>query len=238
MLLLSRSFSKTVLVLACCLGPLLSAAPIVPWSDPNCNDPGSLSVVIGDFDLDGNPDLAVRDAYSNDVTILRGNGTGGFSTSSTSPVALANHHLPTLMGDGAGSFSPSPLSMTVGDFNGDGEQDIAVADPVSATVTILLGDGAGGFFLAGGSPFPVNALPADVTVAGLNRDSHQNQVIASADSDSVSTLLPTSASFTICHDHATTITFPANSSELQRHLDHGDTVGACTPVPVPVARRY
>ena len=31
----------------------------------------------------------------------------------------------------------------------------------------------------------------------------------------------------ICHKHSTTLTLPCNSMELQRHLDHGDTIGAC-----------
>ena len=39
----------------------------------------------------------------------------------------------------------SPLSVAVGDFNGDGKQDLAVANSNSDNVSILLGDGAGSF---------------------------------------------------------------------------------------------
>src|SRR5947208_5544192 len=48
-----------------------------------------------------------------------------------------------------------PESVAVGDFNGDGKQDLAVGDGASDVVAILLGDGAGNFnryptlFLAG-----------------------------------------------------------------------------------------
>ena len=61
-----------------------------------------------------------------------------------------------LLGDGAGNFSAatnfgagiSPYSVAVGDFNGDGKQDLAVANDGSDNVSILLGDGAGNFSAA------------------------------------------------------------------------------------------
>ena len=60
---------------------------------------------------------------------------------------------------GAGS---SPASMAVGDFNGDGKPDLAIAD-ATGDVTVLLGNGSGGFTAASGSPFtkgfPANADP-------------------------------------------------------------------------------
>ena len=34
---------------------------------------------------------------------------------------------------------------------------------------------------------------------------------------------------TVCHKHMTTLNLPCNSMEYRRHLDHGDTVGACPP---------
>ena len=36
------------------------------------------SVAVGDFNRDGNPDLAVANYGSNTVSVLLGNGTGGF----------------------------------------------------------------------------------------------------------------------------------------------------------------
>jgi hypothetical protein len=43
---------------------------------------------------------------------------------------------------GTGGF---PFSVAVGDFNGDGKLDLAVANGASATVSILLGTGTGSF---------------------------------------------------------------------------------------------
>jgi FG-GAP-like repeat/Dockerin type I domain/FG-GAP repeat len=85
------------------------------------------SVVVGDFNNDGNQDLAVVNTGSNNVSILLGNGDGSFSAPTNFPV-------------GGG-----PLSMAMGDFNGDGNQDLAVANSETNTVSILLGDGKGGF---------------------------------------------------------------------------------------------
>ena len=60
-----------------------------------------------------------------------------------------------LLGDGTGNFSAptnfvvgnNPFSVAVGDFNGDGKQDLVVTNeaPARYNVSILLGDGAGNF---------------------------------------------------------------------------------------------
>jgi hypothetical protein len=48
---------------------------------------------------------------------------------------------------GAGSFTvgPDPVAITTGDFNGDGELDVAIANKGNSSLTILFGTGAGGF---------------------------------------------------------------------------------------------
>jgi len=86
-------------------------------------------VAVGDFNGDGNLDLAVAnegEGYSS-VSILLGDGTGNFNLYSSVAV-----------GD-------DPVSLAVGDFNGDGKLDLAVASLYSNTLTILLGDGTGNF---------------------------------------------------------------------------------------------
>ncbi|WP_273455338.1 FG-GAP-like repeat-containing protein, partial [Nevskia ramosa] len=67
----------------------------------------------------------------------------------------------------------SPVAIASADFNGDGDRDIVVANfnnqsPVPGSVSILLGNGAGGF----GAPveYPVRGFAASVVVADFNGD--------------------------------------------------------------------
>ncbi len=51
------------------------------------------------------------------------------------------------------------------------------------TVTILLGDGRGGFLEAPGSPFPTAPAPWEVAIADVNRDGKLDLVIIPYDRD-------------------------------------------------------
>ncbi|MDB5338843.1 MAG: alkaline phosphatase, partial [Planctomycetaceae bacterium] len=82
----------------------------------------------GDFNNDGHPDVAAVTYYDQNVTLLLGDGTGGFTI----------RKVPT----GFDSYA-----VAAGDFNGDGNTDIAVGtgSNSAASSTILLGDGTGAF---------------------------------------------------------------------------------------------
>ncbi len=102
------------------------------------------SVTTGDFNGDGKLDLATANPNSNNVSVLLGSGTGGFSAAISFSVGTR------------------PFSVTTGDFNGDGKLDLATANYESNNVSVLLGNGTGGFiaaisFSAGTSPFSVTA---------------------------------------------------------------------------------
>src|SRR5207247_3960170 len=71
-----------------------------------------------------------------------------------------------------------PASIAVGDFNGDGKADLAVANHVSHDVTILLGNGDGSFNPAPGSPVPAGYFPAAVVVSDFNGDGKPDLAVA------------------------------------------------------------
>ena len=133
---------------------------------------GPSSVAIGDLNGDGNRDLVTADYSDNTVSVLLGDGSGGFSAAAGSPFAVG----------------VNPISVAIGDLNGDGHPDLATADNTDNTVSVLLGDGSGGFSAAAGSPFAVGAAPSSVAIADLNGDGNRDLVTADS-GNTVSVLL-------------------------------------------------
>src|SRR5438046_42003 len=70
-----------------------------------------------------------------------------------------------------------PASVAVGDFNGDGNPDLAVANQLSSTVSVLLG-GAGGRFTRHTPDLAVGDFPTSVAVGDFNGDHHPDLVVA------------------------------------------------------------
>jgi hypothetical protein len=88
---------------------------------------------VGDFNGDGIQDLAVANGNSSNVTVLLGNGLGGFTAMTGNPLAVGTAPGNPLQGD---SF---PDSIVVGDFNGDGIEDLATVNAADDSVMVLLG---------------------------------------------------------------------------------------------------
>ncbi|HEY6272858.1 MAG TPA: choice-of-anchor D domain-containing protein [Terriglobales bacterium] len=128
-------------------------------------------VVTADFNLDGNADVAVSNDGSSSITVLLGNGHGGYSAA------------PTISGN---MLFPGPLA--VGDFNNDGKPDLAVTNSGNNTVTIWLGNGDGTFTL-GGSPIAVGSDPQGIVAGDFNRDGKVDLAVANNVSQTISILL-------------------------------------------------
>ena len=198
-------------------GALMAApgSPIAAGQRPS-------AVVVGDFNGDGIPDLAVADSDSalgepccSGVTVLLGDGSGGFAPAPGSPIAAPASGLVTgdfngdgildlatsggsiLLGNGSGGFtsaagSPYPAlsgALVVGDFNGDGIQDLASVNYSGNAVAVLLGNGSGGFTAAPGSPFAVGSAPISIAAWDFNGDGFQDLATANSQSGNVTVLL-------------------------------------------------
>jgi hypothetical protein len=125
---------------------------------------------VGDFNGDGNPDLAVAVWGSSNISILLGNGDGTFQTKVDYAVG------------------PNPTSVAVGDFNGDSKADLAVANGSFINVSILLGNGDGTFQTK--VDYGVGGSPSSVVVGDFNGDSKADLAVANREDDNnVSILL-------------------------------------------------
>src|SRR5207253_851495 len=85
---------------------------------------------------------------------------------------------------GAGAF---PLSLAVGDFNGDGAPDLATVYSAVSGGSVLLGGGHGAFCLQRG--FGVGRDPLSVAVGDFNGDGKPDLAVANSGSSTVSVLL-------------------------------------------------
>jgi VCBS repeat-containing protein len=156
-------------LVALVLAPSTRAQPPVDFIDdpPTYLTAGSFpaSVAVGDFNDDGDPDLAVANQFSDDVSVLLGGAGGSFTAAASVP---------------PGGFPPGsfPVSVAVGDFNRDGDPDLAVANasPFSPNVSVLLGD-TGGSFTAGPSVV-AGSLPASVAVDDFDQDGDLDVAVA------------------------------------------------------------
>ena len=113
---------------------------------------GPVSVAVKDFNGDGKLDLVVVNETDNNASILLGNGDGTFKPGVAYPTGVGGN----------------PLSVVVGDFNGDKIPDLAIGDYQTQEVSILLGNGDGSFQAV--KQYPTGANPSSIVAADFNGD--------------------------------------------------------------------
>jgi hypothetical protein len=126
----------------------------------------------GDFDGDGDIDLATTADGPERVAILPNTGDGTFGPIVSSPLPQ----------------SSSPRDLIAGDFDGDLDIDLAVAlrDDPNGTIRILFNNGTGSFTMGPG--IPVGDRPGGLSAADMDGDGDLDLAVANRDSDTVSVL--------------------------------------------------
>jgi hypothetical protein len=184
-----------------------AGSPFPAGKNPN-------DIAVGDFDGNGTPDLALPNHDTHGITMLLGNGQGGFRPAARSPFTVASRPHPhgiaagdfngdgkldfaveswgdnaveVHFGTGKGDFASPGRRFPVGrmpyqrlrsaDVNRDGKPDLLTTNFEGSSVSILLGDGKGGFTNAPGSPFPAGRSPFCQAVADVNRDGKLDLVV-------------------------------------------------------------
>lgn len=137
------------------------------------------AVALGDANNDGKLDIATANTnISNEsISYLAGNGDGTFAAAVLLPI-----------GD-AGYYSPQSVLLT--DVTGDGNADIVTANLGADNVSVLAGDGAGGF--AAATHFATDPGPVDVVAGDLTGDDIVDLVTVNQSGQDVSVLVGTGA---------------------------------------------
>ena len=138
------------------------------------------SVAIGDYDGDGKPDLAIANYNSNSVSVLR-------NTSSIGSIGISSFADKIDFTTGL-----RPLSVTIGDLDGNGKPDMAVANIFSNSVSIFRNTASSGSIGTGSFAakvdFETGSLPVAVAIGDLNGDGKPDLVSTNTDANTLSVL--------------------------------------------------
>jgi FG-GAP-like repeat len=129
--------------------------------------------VVADFNGDVTPDVAAALGGSRDLVVYLGAAAGESSRPQRIPL------------------DATPTSLATGDFDADGIADLIVADTGSTLLTLLYGDGRGGFARRRAVDAGVKAAIGGLAVGYVDADRLADLVVVSDRSDEVKLLLGT-----------------------------------------------
>jgi hypothetical protein len=145
----------------------------VPQSFPV--GPSPYPFAVGDVNNDGRLDIVATATatgpsrreqlpLSRALTLLLSDGKGG----------LSPHQLPLRTGE--------PWFAAIADLNGDGRPDIVATHHEQSAMTVMIGDGRGGFTEANGSPFDFGVSLFHLIIVDVDRDGKMDVIATSGDS--------------------------------------------------------
>jgi hypothetical protein len=148
---------------------VMTGLPIGSATDP-------FGIAVGDFDLDGDHDLAVCDHTGGSVHVIPGTQT---------PFVFGPEEVVEVGG--------GPVDVVAADFTGDGKVDLAVSRQDESNIVILRNAGSDGFeeFV----DLPVGQAPNYLITADFNRDGRADLVVSNANGGSVSVLFGSTNGF-------------------------------------------
>ena len=149
------------------------AAPVSLGNSTVTDNP--TSVALGDVDGDGRLDVVSSNGGSLNLAVFTQEDDGGFAE----PLSLGDYSVPG-----------PPLSVALGDVNGDGRVDIVSADNFSDTLTVFLQEEDGGF----AEPYPLGdssviRQPKSVALGDVDGDGRLDLVSANTTGDTLTIFL-------------------------------------------------
>ncbi len=144
-----------------------------PFAAHQGNRPHNHGLNLADLNSDGRLDVTTSNQDDGSVSVLLGDGRGGFAPAPGSPFAVGR----------------DPYPHAAADVNGDGRLDLVAPNVRGNSVSVLLGDGRGGFKPTATSPHAVAARPYYVAVGDVSGDGKLDLVATHDDINLMTTLL-------------------------------------------------
>jgi gliding motility-associated-like protein len=137
-------------------------------------------IVLGDLDGDGKPDLAVTNYSSSTVSIFRNTSTSG-SVTTGSFAAKVDF-----------TTGSTPYYAAIGDIDGDGKPDLAVANNGSQTVSVFRNTSSTGFLTTGSFAtrvdFSTGTGPQGIAIGDIDGDGKPDIIYTNRYDNSISVL--------------------------------------------------
>jgi len=149
-------------------------------------------IAFADLNRDGLPDIILTDEASGDLTVLVNDANHTFTTTERLPAGTGLYGLDTTASTPTVSSTGEPISLAVGDFTGDGRNDVVVVNRGAHSFSVLAGDGKGGLAspqvnltTSTSDGLQINEQPGPIVAGDFNRDGKLDLAILMDDTGEV-----------------------------------------------------